>query len=265
LRSAGAGCAPSAISCSWRWLRSCPRPGWSASLAATCWTMRRWPPASMRCWSSANTSRSNAWARAVSRARRWRGWPRARSGARTRWWHASPARSGRSWTPVHWRWNRCWSRRTSIACPPWCGSGCVHISQLEGLRVALWGWGREGRAAYAALRAVAQRATVQRAVAQPAADDGQPGARFPAGLTLFCPPAEAAHARALGDPWLQIETDATGERLAAFDVVVKSPGISPYSAAAQAAVAQGTRFIGGTTLWFAGHADARSVSITGTK
>ena len=141
----------------------------------------------------------------------------------------------------------------------------MHISQLEGLRVALWGWGREGRAAYAALRAVAQRATVQRAVAQPAADDGQPGARFPAGLTLFCPPAEAAHARALGDPWLQIETDATGERLAAFDVVVKSPGISPYSAAAQAAVAQGTRFIGGTTLWFAGHADARSVSITGTK
>jgi len=28
----------------------------------------------------------------------------------------------------------------------------VRISQLEGKRVALWGWGREGRAAFAVLR-----------------------------------------------------------------------------------------------------------------
>ena len=29
----------------------------------------------------------------------------------------------------------------------------MRISQLEGHRVALWGWGREGRAAFAVLRA----------------------------------------------------------------------------------------------------------------
>ncbi|MFC3550155.1 UDP-N-acetylmuramoyl-L-alanine--D-glutamate ligase [Lysobacter cavernae] len=124
----------------------------------------------------------------------------------------------------------------------------MHISQLDGQRVALWGWGREGRAAYHAIRA-----------------------RLPAlALTVFCSDDEATEARALGDAGLTVETAATAERLAAFDVVVKSPGISPYRAEAVAAAAQGTRFIGGTALWFAGHADAdgiaaHTVCVTGTK
>ena len=124
----------------------------------------------------------------------------------------------------------------------------MRISQLEGRRVALWGWGREGRAAYGAIRA-----------------------RLPAlALTLFCQDGEAAEAGALGDAALTIETQATAERLSAFDVVVKSPGISPYRAEALAAMEQGTRFIGGTTLWFAEHAGAdgiapRTVCVTGTK
>ena len=71
----------------------------------------------------------------------------------------------------------------------------MRISQLEGKRVALWGWGREGRAAYAALRA--------RLPQQP--------------LTLFCSEAEAADASACADPLLAIEHAATGDRLAAFD------------------------------------------------
>jgi UDP-N-acetylmuramoyl-L-alanine---L-glutamate ligase len=117
------------------------------------------------------------------------------------------------------------------------------IRQLEGRRVALWGWGREGRAAHAAIRS-----------------------RLPdLPLTLFCSLGEADEATALGDPQLTIEAEANAARLSVFDVVVKSPGISPYRPEAVAAAQQGTRFIGGTALWFAEHDGARTVCITGTK
>ena len=117
------------------------------------------------------------------------------------------------------------------------------ISQLDGQRVALWGWGREGRAAYQAIRS-----------------------RLPElALTLFCSADEAADARGLNDARLAVETAATADRLSAFDWVIKSPGISPYRAEALAAAEQGTRFIGGTALWFGEHADARTACVTGTK
>lgn len=124
----------------------------------------------------------------------------------------------------------------------------MRICQLDGRRIALWGWGREGRAAYRAIRS-----------------------RLPQlPLTLFCSAEEASEAASLGDAHLVTETDATAERLGAFDVVVKSPGISPYRPEAIAAGERGTRFIGGTALWFAEHADsdgvvARTVCVTGTK
>lgn len=124
----------------------------------------------------------------------------------------------------------------------------MRICQLDGRRVALWGWGHEGRAAYRAIRS-----------------------RLPQlPLTLFCSSDEAADAALLGDAHLVTETDATAERLGAFDVVVKSPGISPYRPEAVAAGERGTRFIGGTALWFGEHAGAdgvvaRTVCVTGTK
>jgi UDP-N-acetylmuramoylalanine--D-glutamate ligase len=124
----------------------------------------------------------------------------------------------------------------------------MKISQLDSLNVALWGWGREGHAAYRALR----------------------GKFADKPLTLFCPPNEVADANALGDAYLQIETDANAGRLCAFDVVIKSPGISPYKPEAMIAATHGTRFIGGTGLWFAEQADehgfiANAVCVTGTK
>jgi UDP-N-acetylmuramoyl-L-alanine---L-glutamate ligase len=129
----------------------------------------------------------------------------------------------------------------------------MRISRLESIaadggRVALWGWGREGRAAYRALR--------KRLPSLP--------------LTLFCGQAEAAEAQALGDAALAVETTVTSEALSAFAVVVKSPGISPYRGEAVGATANGTRLVGGTALWFAEHAGTDgvvpgSVSITGTK
>lgn len=137
-------------------------------------------------------------------------------------------------------------RRTPFRTPS--GTAYVRISALEGRRVALWGWGREGRATYAALRA--QRS-------------GKP--RFAGALTVFCGASEAGDVRALGDPLLSVDTEASGERLAAFDVVIKSPGISPYGEAAAFASARGTRFVGGTALWFAERPEAHTLCVTGTK
>lgn len=124
----------------------------------------------------------------------------------------------------------------------------MRISQLEGKRVALWGWGREGRAAF---RVLQQRLpTLQ--------------------LTLFCPAAEADAARADTAGALEVRTAVDADALAAFEVVIKSPGISPYGEAAVQAAARGTQFIGGTSLWFAEHAAADgtvhdTVCVTGTK
>ena len=120
----------------------------------------------------------------------------------------------------------------------------MRLSQLDGRRVALWGWGREGRAAYRALRT-----------------------RLPeVPLTLFCSEAERADAEALGDARLVIETEAGGAQLAGFDVLIKSPGISPYGEAASFARAHGVRVIGGTGLWFGERgAQASTLCVTGTK
>ena len=129
----------------------------------------------------------------------------------------------------------------------------MRISTLESIvagggRIALWGWGREGRATYRAVRS-----------------------RLPGlPLTLFCLEAEADDARALHDPMLVVVADPPGSSLADFAVVLKSPGISPYGDDALAAAAAGTRFLGGTALWFGERAgpDGRvpgSVCITGTK
>ncbi|MGN2247681.1 UDP-N-acetylmuramoyl-L-alanine--D-glutamate ligase [Frateuria sp. GZRR35] len=119
----------------------------------------------------------------------------------------------------------------------------MRIADLAGQRVAIWGFGREGRAAIAALRA-----------------------RLPQlRLTLFCTAAEVAAAHAF-DPALLVraeEPDAVA--LGGFDVVVKSPGISAYKPALLGAQASGTRFTSGTALWFAEQPQAPVVAVTGTK
>ena len=113
----------------------------------------------------------------------------------------------------------------------------------DGGRIALWGWGREGRAAYRAIRA-----------------------RLPTlPLALLCDESEALQVRELGDANLAVDTRVVDEQLSDFAVVIKSPGISPYSAAVTSAVANGTRFVGGTGLWFAGRPRARTLCVTGTK
>jgi UDP-N-acetylmuramoyl-L-alanine---L-glutamate ligase len=126
----------------------------------------------------------------------------------------------------------------------------LRLADLADARVAIWGFGREGRAALAVLRR-----------------------RFPEKrLAVFCSAAEADALKARGglgngaDTRLQlITTAADAEALTQFDVVIKSPGISPYKPPAAPAQLAGVRFTSGTALWFAEHPDARTICVTGTK
>ena len=119
----------------------------------------------------------------------------------------------------------------------------MKISELEGKRIAIWGYGREGRAALAALRWRLPRQAI----------------------TVFCSDAEAPAIAAMEDPGLTVETEVNGEKLSAFEIVIKSPGISPYRSPAVDAELSGTRFIGGTTLWFGENPHERTICVTGTK
>lgn len=118
----------------------------------------------------------------------------------------------------------------------------MQLDELRDKRVAVWGFGREGRSVLALLR--------RELPALP--------------LTLFCSAAEAsAPADLMGvNPCI---TPPDGDALAAFDVVVKSPGISPRQPAVIDAMARGVRFTSGTALWFAAHPEARVIAVTGSK
>jgi UDP-N-acetylmuramoylalanine--D-glutamate ligase len=124
-----------------------------------------------------------------------------------------------------------------------CGSGCVRISELEGKRIAIWGYGREGRAALAALR--------WRLPGQP--------------VTVFCNAEEARALREMQDPALDIRTEVTAVALAEHEFVIKSPGISPYTSPAVDAALDGVRYLGGSGLWFAEPRSGRTVCVTGSK
>ena len=117
-------------------------------------------------------------------------------------------------------------------------------AELAERRVAVLGFGAEGRAACRAFR--------RQLPAQP--------------LQLFCNDTEALEARALGDALLAIDTrPATAEALTRFEIVIKSPGVSPYQSPLPQAAAAGVRFTSTSAIWFAEHAEANTIAVTGTK
>lgn len=119
----------------------------------------------------------------------------------------------------------------------------MRIADLANLRVAIWGLGREGHAAHTALRQ-----------------------RLPElALSIFCSDAEA-HFMATDHPGDRFVTCApTAGDLSAFDVIIKSPGISAYRPEMLDAQRNGTRFTSATALWFAEHPHSRVIAVTGTK
>ena len=117
----------------------------------------------------------------------------------------------------------------------------MRIADLAGRRVAIWGYGREGKAACAALRA-----------------------RLPElAVTLFCSDAEARSLEHDTVAAITVAPDAA--TLSAFDIVIKSPGISAYRPELLEAQHNGTLFASGTAFWFAEHPEARVIAVTGTK
>ena len=108
-------------------------------------------------------------------------------------------------------------------------------------RAAIWGYGREGRAAFQHLRAT-----------RPGLDlvilNDTPVDDAPDGVAVLTGD-EATRALAEGH----------------FSLVVKSPGISLYRPEIAAAQAKGTQFTSGTNLWFEHYGAARTIVVTGTK
>lgn len=120
----------------------------------------------------------------------------------------------------------------------------MRFAELAGRRVAVWGYGREGRSALTALRR------------------RLPGQR----ITLICSEAEAEQARAFHQDALDyVTTEPYAGLLWSFDVVVKSPGISSYLPAIVEARAAGVQFTSATALWFGENPLAQVIGITGTK
>jgi UDP-N-acetylmuramoylalanine--D-glutamate ligase len=116
-------------------------------------------------------------------------------------------------------------------------------ADLQDRRVAVWGFGREGRAA---LNALARRLP------------GQP-------VALYCSGDEAGVARS-AFPFVAVHDIAPdADTLAGYDIVIKSPGISAYKPELLDAEVRGTRFTSGSALWFTAHVDARTIAVTGTK
>ncbi len=119
----------------------------------------------------------------------------------------------------------------------------MRFADLSKKRVAVWGFGREGRAAISALREACPDLV----------------------LVLLCSASEADAARAFDAALEVIAGEPDAAALAQFAVVVKSPGISAYTPSLLAAQLQGTTFTSGTALWFGENPDARVIAVTGTK
>lgn len=120
----------------------------------------------------------------------------------------------------------------------------MRLADLRGRHVAVWGTGREGRAAVTAIAAQDPASLV-------AVDDSD----NPASLPWEGPLAQAAP---------RITGPAGFDRLAAADVVVRSPGVPQTHPWIVELRRRGVTITGGTALWMADHAD-RTVGVTGSK
>jgi UDP-N-acetylmuramoylalanine--D-glutamate ligase len=120
----------------------------------------------------------------------------------------------------------------------------VRQADFAGRKVGILGLGREGQAALEYLRSVC------------------PGLE----LALICesPPDKEAVAQ-LGDKDRLITGPLSQAQLERFDLLVRSPGISPYRRSIQAAMKAGVEITTPSSLWFASHSGEKTICITGTK
>lgn len=116
-------------------------------------------------------------------------------------------------------------------------------TKLEG-RIAILGSGREGLSAFEYLRELGTASSLELIT------EGLSGRPKEAEL-------QAAGVLKVG-PF-----DEAG--LENYDLLIRSPGVSPYRAPIEAAIESGVRVTTPSSIWFRAHPDARTVAITGTK
>lgn len=118
-----------------------------------------------------------------------------------------------------------------------------HGAGLAGRRVAIWGLGREGRAAIGFLRS-----------------------RLPGlPLILFDEAADATPPPEVGDAACAFGDKRIARALADIDVIVKSPGVSLYHPLVKAAQTRGIAVTSLLNLWFAEKPALTTICVTGTK
>jgi UDP-N-acetylmuramoylalanine--D-glutamate ligase len=114
----------------------------------------------------------------------------------------------------------------------------MRAEALRGKRIAIWGFGREGRAALRFLRERGAGAAIT------VLDDAQPHDV---------------------DAPLISGRRAIAEAIDSFDVVVKSPGVSLYDPLVARARESGVHFTSLLNLWFADRPIYKTICVTGTK
>jgi UDP-N-acetylmuramoylalanine--D-glutamate ligase len=121
----------------------------------------------------------------------------------------------------------------------------MRLSDTDGASVGIWGAGREGIAALRALRSHSA----------------------PRSVVVVTDQAPAPAQRdALGQLGVTVAWGEEGaRRLAACEIVIKSPGISRHRPDVLALAAAGVVITSGTQLWLSEHADEHVVAITATK
>jgi UDP-N-acetylmuramoylalanine--D-glutamate ligase len=117
----------------------------------------------------------------------------------------------------------------------------MQLSELAGKRVAVWGTGREGLAAIAAIAPVG-----------------------PAALIAVQDKPTFLAASTWDGPVPLFEGEAFGPALDDIDILVRSPGIGESNPWIQRLRERGVPITGGTALWMAGHAK-QTIGVTGSK
>lgn len=120
----------------------------------------------------------------------------------------------------------------------------MRVQELKGKRIGILGAGREGQAAYHWLKLQISDVSLQLFAETPVDKE------FLQRLSS----RDSIHIGSLDEA-----------SLSDFEVLLRSPGISPYRPALQQAMAAGVDIISPSSLWFAAHPDARTICITGTK
>src|SRR6516164_3138422 len=138
---------------------------------------------------------------------------------------------------------RCSSPNTRTGSPIAIWPSSMRVADLGSQRVAIWGLGREGRAALGFLRA-----------------------HHPAlPLILLDDRAEARMPEEYGNVTSALGSDAIANALKEVDVVIKSPGVSLYRDDIQRVPRSGVHITSLLNLWFTERLAITTIAVTGTK